>query len=221
MFVKKWVIWVIWVIWRNYAIYKQKTGYEMGYLGYKMGYSHNYAIFEDKTMSKFKDILKARLATVTAEIKVADMADVAVPVAASVSNADTLKVEVIPVSAVAQVLPPSFDDIPTYTATPTQIDEWHNNLKRDIEIGLLRYFVKRNWGNLAQEFLKLVENSSVFEKYKIGFNRYGCIYTFALDKEHYIKAQTYCYEKENGGECCYYVKAGEKFLEKINQLILL
>ena len=54
MFVKKWVIWVIWVIWRNYAIYKQKTGYEMGYLGYKMGYSHNYAILEVKQCQNLK-----------------------------------------------------------------------------------------------------------------------------------------------------------------------
>lgn len=99
-------------------------------------------------------------------------------------------------------------------ASPDEIKQWHENLKTDKKLGVLRYFVKVHWGNLAQEFLKIVE-SPAFEKNQIGFNRYGSIYIFALDDNRYIKAQTYCYRIDN--EFFYYVKNGKEFLEKIKE----
>lgn len=137
-------------------------------------------------MSKFKDILKARLATVTAENK---CADVEVPVADSVSNGDILKVEE---KSVAQDSPPpSIDDFPTYTGTPAKIEQWHNQIKSDLQSGIFFYKARRDFGDKFFPTFKSLIQGAEFEKYKIGYDRYSGSYIFVIDSDRYIKAQTF------------------------------
>jgi hypothetical protein len=138
-------------------------------------------------MSKFKDILKACLANVTAGNTTADVADVEVPVADSVSNADILKVEEKSVAQDSSL----YEDLPTYTATPAQLEKWHNQIKSDLEIGIFFYNARRDFGEKLFPTFKSLIQGAAFEKYKIGYDRYSGSYIFVIDSDRYIKAQTF------------------------------
>lgn len=120
-------------------------------------------------MGILKDRIKARLAIKAAEN---NTADVEVPAADSVSSADTSTVEDIPVLAVAQDSPAD-EEIETYTATPAQIETWHN------------------YGGLTAQYLLTVCNfgyyDKIFDKYRIGYDVRDHSATFALDDSRCYK----------------------------------
>lgn len=117
------------------------------------------------------------------------------------------------------------EDIPVYSATPTQIENWHEQLKAKLKEGLLFYDARRDFGDkLFPTFKKMIQGVEL-EKFKIGYDRYSGSYIFAIDSKHYLKAQTFVdYEsyrlflESDDVELKYKTPDAEKIFEKIKSL---
>lgn len=146
----------------------------------------------------------------------------------SVSNADAekLKVEEKPL---AQDSPPSLaDDLPTFTATPAQLEFWHNQIKSDLQSGIFFYNARRDFGDNFQKLKSLIQGAA-FEKFKIGYDRYSGSYIFVIESDRYIKAQTFVanddvyrrfLESDSEVELNYKTPDAEKVLKLINNLLI-
>lgn len=144
----------------------------------------------------------------------------------SVLNAENLKFEEKPL---AQDSPPSLaDDLPTFTATPAQLEFWHNQIKSDLQSGIFFYNARRDFGDNFQKLKSLIQGAA-FEKFKIGYDRYSGSYIFVIDSSRYIKAQTFVanddvyrrfLESDSEVELNYKTPDAEKVLKLINNLLI-